>query len=143
MIETEITIKKPDEKEYKQVLELVKEFWLDNINMNQEQFTVISDNGKVLAFARLKEYPDAVELGTLGVIKDLRGKGYGSKLVKHLLDKANGEVYVVTTMFKFNANLGFVTVKKYPDSIKHKVNVCARDFHVAEPYFVMKWEKKA
>ena len=142
MIGTKITIKKPDEKEYEQVLELVEKFWLDNINMDREQFTVISDNGKVLAFARMKEYPDAVELGTLGVAKEFRDKGYGSKLVKHLLDEAKGEVYVVTTMFKFNANLGFVTVQEYPDSIKQKVNVCAKDFHVAEPYFVMKWEKK-
>lgn len=142
MMTTELIIKKPDEKEYEQVLQLVEEFWLDNINMSREQFTVISDNGKVVAFARIKEFPDAVELGTLGVVKDLRGKGIGSKLVQHLLNESKGLVYVVTTLFKFNADLGFVLVDEYPHSIKHKIETCAKDFHVAEPYFVMKWERK-
>lgn len=142
MIATEINIKEPNEAEYEQVLQLVEEFWLDNINMKPEQFTIISDNGKVIAFARMKEYHDALELGTLGVAKDARGKGYGSKLVSHLLNESKQDVYVVTTMLKFNANLGFVIAEEYPESIKKKVDVCAKDFHVEEPYFVMKWEKK-
>ncbi len=142
MIATDINIKQPNEKEYAQVLQLVEEFWLDNINMRQEQFTIISDNGKVIAFARMKEYPDALELGTLGVAKELRGNGYGSKLVSHLISLAQRDVYVVTTLFKFNANLGFVLVNEYPESIRKKIDICAKDFHVEEPYFVMKWEKK-
>lgn len=142
MIETEIEIKQPDEKEYAQVLQLVEEFWLENSNMKAEQFRVISDNGRVIAFARMKEYTDATELGTLGVVKDLRGQGYGSKIVKHLLDGAKSDIYVITTLFKFNANLGFVLADEYPESIKQKMEMCACHYHVDEPYFVMKWEKK-
>ena len=36
MIEIELTIKKPNEKEYAQVLQLVEEFWLDDSCMKPE-----------------------------------------------------------------------------------------------------------
>jgi len=138
----ELVIKKPNEKEYAQVLQHVEEFWLDDSCMKPEQFSIISDNGKVIAFARIKEYADAVELGTLGVAKEFRGKGFGSKLVNHLLNEAKSDIYVVTTIFKFNANLGFVLTDEYPESIQHKIDTCCKDYHVDEPYFVMKWENK-
>ena len=142
MIETDIIYKQPDEREYEEVKLMVEDFWLDNADMKREQFRIISENRKVIAFARIKEYEDATELGTLGVAKEYRGMGYGSKMVLHLLKQAKDDVYIVTTMFRFNANLGFVLVENYPDSISKKVNTCAKDYHVDEPYFVMKWEKR-
>lgn len=134
--------KQPDEQEFGQVIQLAEDFWLDNENMLPEQFWVLSDNGKVIAFGRLRERPDATELGTLGVVENLRRKGWGSKIVLHLLKQAKSDVYVVTTLFEFNAKLGFVLVDEYPDSIKRKFEICVRDYPVEEPYFVMKWEKK-
>jgi N-acetylglutamate synthase-like GNAT family acetyltransferase len=142
MSETNIVFKQPDEKEFEQVKQMVDEFWLVNENMLSEQFHVISNNSKVIAFARLKEKDDATELGTLGVAKELRRKGWGSKMVLHLLGLAKRDVYVVTTLFDFNAKLGFKLVDDYPESVRKNLETCRKDYHVPEPYFVMKWEKK-
>jgi len=141
MSESNIVFKQPDEKEFEQVKQMVDEFWLFNENMQPEQFRIIGDNGKVIAFARLREYADAIELGTLGVAKELRRKGWGGKMALHLLGLAKRDVYVVTTLFEFNAKLGFVLVNEYPDSISKKIKTCCKDYYVPEPYFVMKWEK--
>ncbi len=142
MTESAIVFKLPDKQEFEQVKQMVDEFWLVNENMQLDQFRIISDNGKVIAFARFKEKEDATELGTLGVAKDLRRRGWGSKIVLNLLGLAKRDVYVVTTLFKFNAKLGFVPVDEYPESIKKNLETCIRDYHVEEPYFVMKWTKK-
>ena len=137
-----VVFKQPDEQEFEQVKQMVEEFWLVNENMQPEQFRIISDNGKVIAFARFKEKDDATELGTLGVAKALRRKGWGSKIVLHLLGLAKRDVYVVTTLFEFNAKLGFNLVHTYPESIRKNLETCRCDYYVPEPYFVMKWEKK-
>ena len=142
MTKMNVAFKHPDEQEFEQVKQMVDEFWLVNENMQPEQFQVISDNGKVIAFARLKEKEDATELGTLGVDIAFRGKGWGSKMVVHLLGLAKRDVYVVTTLFEFNARLGFKLVDEYPESVRKNLEACRKDYYVPEPYFVMKWEKK-
>jgi N-acetylglutamate synthase-like GNAT family acetyltransferase len=142
MTENTIVFKQPDGEEFEQVKQMVDEFWLVNENMQPEQFRVISDKGKVIAFARFKEKDDATELGTLGVATELRRKGWGSKIVLHLLGLAKRDVYVVTTLFEFNAKLGFKLVDTYPESIRKNLETCRREYYVPEPYFVMKWEKK-
>jgi len=134
--------KQPDEKEFEQVKQLVEDFWLDNENMKSEQFRVLTDNEKVIAFGRLKKHSDAIELCTLGVVSDLRGKGYGRAMVKNLLNKASRDIYVVTVIPNFFAKLGFIFAEIYPDSLQKKVELCTTHYHVGEPYQVMKWEKK-
>lgn len=142
MIEANAIFKQPDEKDFEQIKQMVKDFWLYSEDMKPEQFRVISLNGKIIAFARLVEHSDAMELGTLGVDENFRMQGWGTKIVRHLLSIARHDIYVVTTIFKFNANIGFKLTEKYPDSIKCKLEKCVKDYHVEEPYFVMKWEKK-
>jgi N-acetylglutamate synthase-like GNAT family acetyltransferase len=139
MTKMNVAFKHPDEQEFEQVKQMVDEFWLVNENMQPEQFQVISDNGKVIAFARLKEKEDATELGTLGVDIAFRRKGWGSKMVVHLLGLAKRDVYVVTTLFEFNARLGFKLVDEYPESVRKNLEACRKDYYVPEPYFVMKW----
>jgi len=134
--------KQPNEKELEQVKELVKKFWLDNADMRPEQFSVLSDNGKVIAFGRLREHEDATELCTMGVSKDYQKNGYGEKMVKHLQSIAKRDIYLVTVIPDFFTKVGFKIVPTYPVSIRKKVDRCSSDFHVGETYNVMKWEKK-
>jgi N-acetylglutamate synthase-like GNAT family acetyltransferase len=134
--------KQPDEQEFEQVRQLVKDFWLDNENMQPEQFQVLSDHGKVVAFGRLKEHSDATELCTMGVAKDFEGKGFGDKIVKHLQSIAKRDIYLVTVIPDFFKKTGFEHVQTYPDSLRKKIERCSSDFHVGEAYHVMKWEKK-
>ena len=137
-----MTFKQPDEKEFEQVKSLVEEFWLDNENLQPQQFRVISDNGKVIAFGRLRENVDATELCSLGVAKDFRGQAFGEKMVKALLEEAKMDVYIVTVIPAFFEKLGFTYEKKYPASMQKKVDLCTTHYHVGEPYRVMKWGKK-
>jgi len=134
--------KQPNEKEFEQVKQWVEDFWLDNGNMQPEQFSVLSDNGKVIAFGRLKEHADATELCTMGVAKEFQSKGFGEKMVKHLISQATQDVHLVTIIPKFFANCGFALVENYPVSLQRKIDLCKTHYHVEEPYHVMKWEKK-
>jgi|SRR6185312_10392306 len=137
-----MVFKQPDTKEFEQIKQLVEELWLDNENMQPGQFRVLSDNGKVIAFGRLRKHSDATEICSVGVATDFQKRGFGKKIVEHLLQQANGEIYLVTVVPDFFAKIGFKKVDKYPDSLKHKVEICSTEYHVQDPYFVMKWEKK-
>ncbi len=137
-----IIFKQPDYKEFEEVKELVKEFWLDDADLQMEQFQVLSDNGNVIAFGRLREHIDATELCTMGVAKNFQKMGYGGKMVKHLQSIAKRGVYLVTVIPDFFEKTGFKGVDIYPNSLKKKVDRCSADFHVGETYHVMKWEKK-
>jgi N-acetylglutamate synthase-like GNAT family acetyltransferase len=136
-----MVFKQPDEKEFEQVKKLVEDFWLDNANMQTEQFKVLSDKGKVFAFGRLREHADATELCTMGVAKEFQKNGLGEKMVKHLQSIAKRDVYLVTVLPEFFKKQGFLLVKQYPASLQRKIDMCAKDYHVEEQYFVMKWEK--
>jgi N-acetylglutamate synthase-like GNAT family acetyltransferase len=135
-----MVFKQPDEKEFEQVKKLVEDFWLDNTDLQPAQFRVLSDAGSVIAFGRLREHVDATELCTIGVAKDFQKKGFGREMVNDLLAQAKREVYLVTVIPDFFAKLGFNKVEQYPASIKSKIDMCVKDYHVDEPYFVMKWE---
>jgi N-acetylglutamate synthase-like GNAT family acetyltransferase len=134
--------KQPDTSEFEQIKQLADELWLDNTGMQRGQFQTFSDNGKVIAFGRLREHNDATELCTMGVAKEFQKKAFGKKMVKHLQSIAKHDIYLVTVIPDFFAKLGFNKVEQYPDSIKKKIDLCATDYHVDDPYFVMKWEKK-
>jgi N-acetylglutamate synthase-like GNAT family acetyltransferase len=142
MRETEIIIKQPDAKEFEQIKQHVKDLWLDDDSLKPEQFSVIADKGKVIAFGRLREHNDSTELCTLGVVKGSQRKGYGTKIVRHLLAQANRDVFLVTVLPGFFAKLDFDFADKYPDSLQKKVEMCGSHYHVGETYKVMKWKKK-
>jgi amino-acid N-acetyltransferase len=137
-----MVFKQPDTKEFEQVMQLVEELWLDNETMQPEQFQILSDNGKVIAFGRLREYADATELCSVGVIKEFQNRKLGTEMVNHLLSQAKRDVYLVTIVPGFFAKLGFKPVEKLPAPIQYKFQRCETEFHVGKPYFAMKWEKK-
>ena len=66
--------KQPEIKEFEQVKLLVNDFWLDDTGLQPQQFQVLSDNGKVIAFGRLREHADATELCTMGVAGEFQKK---------------------------------------------------------------------
>jgi len=133
-----MVFKQPDKNEFEQVKQLVEEFWLFNENMQPKQFSILSDKGRVIAFGRLIEHSEATELCTMGVAKEFQKKGLGEKMVEHLIRMAKRDVYLVTILPGFFAKSGFKVVQDYPDSLRKKVEICTKEYHVEEPYFVMK-----
>ncbi len=103
------------------IVRMIGEYDLDYENLGHEQFLVIEEAGEILAFGRLKPYADAVELGAVGVRKDLRSKGYGRMMVEALMQKAPAEVWITTDLKDYFKKFGFVESKEMPVSIKDKL----------------------
>jgi N-acetylglutamate synthase-like GNAT family acetyltransferase len=137
-----MVFKQPNKEEFEQIKHLVEELWLDNENMQPEQFGILSDNGKVIAFGRLREYADTTELCSIGVVKEFQHRKFGTEIVNYLLHQAKRDVYVVTVVPDFFTKLSFKPVEKPPTPIQWKLQRCNTEFYVGTPYFAMKWEKK-
>lgn len=103
------------------IVQMIGEYDLDYENLAHEQFLVIEEAGEILAFGRLKPYADAVELGAVGVRKDLRNKGYGRMMVQALMEKAPKEVWITTDLKDYFKKFGFAESKDMPVSIKNKL----------------------
>jgi N-acetylglutamate synthase-like GNAT family acetyltransferase len=131
--------RQPDAHEFELVKKYVQDFWLDDTNMRIEQFRVLLKGNELIAFGRVRENPDATELCTIGVVQELRGKGYGSEITNALLKEVKRDAYIVTVIPDFFAKLGFKPVSEYPPSIQAKCNLCTSQYHVGEEYRVMKW----
>ncbi|MCI0329341.1 MAG: GNAT family N-acetyltransferase [candidate division Zixibacteria bacterium] len=107
------------------IVRMIGEFDLDYEQLSPEQFLVIEEEGQVVAFGRLKPYPDAVELGSVGVRPDRRELGYGKKMVEALIKKAPGEIWITTNLRDYFRQFGFAESERMPASIKDKLeNFC-------------------
>jgi amino-acid N-acetyltransferase len=103
------------------IVRMIGEFDLDYENLKHEQFWVIEENGDPVAFGRLKPYPDAVELGSVGVRTDYRKKGYGKKMVEALMEQGPEEIWITTDLRDYFRKFGFAESEQMPASIKNKL----------------------
>ena len=103
------------------IVRMIGEFDLDYENLNHNQFWVIEEDEQIAAFGRLKPFPDAVELGSVGVRKEYRNKGYGKKMVEALMERAPDEVWITTDLRDYFRKFGFVESTEMPASIKNKL----------------------
>jgi N-acetylglutamate synthase-like GNAT family acetyltransferase len=107
------------------IVRMIGEFDLDYEQLSPEQFLVIEEEGQIVAFGRLKPYPDAVELGSVGVRPDRRKMGYGKMMVEALIEKAPDEIWITTNLRDYFRPFGFTESEKMPASIKNKLeNFC-------------------
>ncbi len=136
----DIVIRQPTYSEFDLVKDYVDDFWLDDSNMQIQQFRVLFYKGEITAFGRLRMEGNDTELCTLGVVEKMRGKGFGKAMVKALIEEAKTDVYAVCVIPDFFLKLGFVKVTEYPPLIKRKVDVCTTYYHVGVPYEVMKYK---
>ena len=116
-----VTIRPATEKDMLTVGRLAEAYALDTERLSAEQFLVAEEQGRLVGFSRLKPYPDAVELGCLGIIPERRGSGIARQLVERLLDGVAGDVYVTTDLPELAQRFGFVEVNQAPVSILDKV----------------------
>lgn len=131
------------QKDISRIGELVKEFRLDDEDIKAEQFLVVKDkSSQLLGFGRLRTHTDCIELCTLGVVAEYRGRGIGKMLVNALAKKANADLYVVCIIPGFFEKFGFEIVEEAPSSIERKVNICTTTLVVEESYFSMKLARK-
>ncbi len=125
----------------------IKQMQLDDTLIDYHQFIIAELNGEFAGFGRIKEYNDAKELCSLGVLPKYRGKGISRLLIKELKTKAVIKplhvVTIIPTLFK---KFGFEEIIKYPTSLLPKMDYCTNTLggcDNGEHYVVMKRMRQA
>lgn len=116
-----IHIRAAESRDMPTILQLAEAYALDTERLEAEQFLVAEEEDQLVGFGRLKPYPDAVELGCLGVVPGHRRGGVARQLIERLLSRVEGEVYVTTDLPELGRKFGFVEAEEAPASIQDKV----------------------
>ncbi len=118
-------ISTPTIEEFEQVCSLAKEYKLDCENLQLNQFIIARINKQMIGFVRLKEYPDYVELSTLGVLSKFRYQGIGQFLTKQLIRMRHTEkIYIITSIPKYFIKFGFKQTCDIPRYLASKRENC-------------------
>jgi N-acetylglutamate synthase-like GNAT family acetyltransferase len=106
----------------------VGRFRLDDENLAAEQFIVVREGDRVVAFGRIKPYTAVHELGSVGVVEEERGRGLGALVVRALIRRFPApDVYITTDLPAYFARFGFERIDAPPPEIAAKVSrVCDR-----------------
>jgi N-acetylglutamate synthase-like GNAT family acetyltransferase len=106
----------------------VRRFRLDDEDLRPEQFVVVREGARVVAFGRIKPYGRVHELGSVGVVEEERGHGLGALVVRELIRRfPTPEVYITTDLPGYFARFGFSRLADPPPEIAAKIErVCAR-----------------
>jgi amino-acid N-acetyltransferase len=107
---------------------LLKSVWGDTNDISFEQFVVAKDDDKLIGCVRIKYLDkDCLELTSLAVLEEYRGKKVGSKLMEEILKKENKRpVYLLCFVDKkiFYTNFGFSVIESnsLPNILKNEYN---------------------
>jgi amino-acid N-acetyltransferase len=123
---TEILVRKAGKKDLLPIQRLLSTYFLDMEELEPEDFVLAEREGKVVGCAALVRSTSGeknfLELHSIAIHPNFRGKGIGTKLMQYLIlslgeqDKNPGcELYVRTTAPVFFEKLGFM---KLPDAEK-------------------------
>ncbi|MDD3149868.1 MAG: GNAT family N-acetyltransferase [Candidatus Gastranaerophilales bacterium] len=116
-----ICIEKANPTDLNMILPYLQEFKLDMEELNYNDFLVAKIKNKIIGFGRIKKYEMLTELASIGVLKEYRLKGFGTKIVQQLigiLDKK--EIWLSTRCPEFFEKLGFEIDKNPPIEVKAK-----------------------
>lgn len=138
----EIKIRQALITDLKSIEDAIKQMQLDDTLIDYHQFIIAELNGDFAGIGRIKEYNDAKELCSLGVLPKYRGKGISRLLIKELKTKAVIKpLHVVTIIPALFKKFGFEEIIKYPTSLLPKINYCTNSLggcDNGEQYVVMK-----
>lgn len=122
-----ISIRKAEKSDLPAIQRLLSTYFLDIEELKPEEFILAEGEGKVLGCAALirsvfsesvSSEKEFLEIHSIAVHPNFRGKGIGSRLVNHLISTSVGkdtELYVRTTSPAFFEKIGF---EKISDSEK-------------------------
>ncbi|MFH1655714.1 MAG: GNAT family N-acetyltransferase [Candidatus Omnitrophota bacterium] len=136
MIETKIKIQRAKEQDWPYIQEKLKNYLLDASEASWQQFFVLKNGSKAVAFARLRDHGDYFELASLGVDYYHRKKGYGTKMLAFIIQETRKidpqkPIYGVTHKPEWLRSFGFEEVDDYPQYLDHKKNhVCVYPYKI-------------
>jgi amino-acid N-acetyltransferase len=93
----------------------VKDEQLDPTALHWSHFVVAEHDGEIVGIGQVRPYPRCRELGSLAVRKDYRVQGVGSMIVRALLEKEKGDVYLECEAFNegYYVRFGFERISWY------------------------------
>lgn len=141
MPENKICIAPPLRSDMAEIECLAREMELDREDFSGGRFLAAKREEKIIGFGRIREYPQCVEIATVGVVKEERNKGVGSMIVSELIKSGPAEIYVTCVIPHFFERLGFQSVKQYPAVLQKKVDFCKSYDFKDDEVFVMKINK--
>ena len=130
MDKLELQIRKARPQDLPYIEEKMQKYLLDATDISWEQFFVLENDHKVVAFGRVKDHGEYLELASLGVDYYHRKKGYGNKMLAFLIGEARRmdskkPIYGVTHLSEWLKKFGFEEVREYPEYLDYKKNhVC-------------------
>jgi len=122
-----VTIRKARQTDMAKINSIALKYDLDSNDMEFQQFIVAEEAGKIVGFGRLLPHEGCIELGTIGVVEEYRGKGIAKKIIERLLDlvraaclparqglKPAPSVYLTTLIPSFFEQFGFKRLDEAP-----------------------------
>lgn len=101
---------------------IIAEERMDDEDLLPEQFITVWKPGRMVAFGRIKPYPDCHELGSVVVDPGERGRGLGEAVVRELIRRfPTDEVYITTDLPEYYERLGFLRTTILPQSLHAKI----------------------
>ena len=88
---------------------LVRAANLDPLSLHWENFLVAESAGRIVGVGQVKPFPNARELGSLVVLPSHRGRGIGSAIVRALIARESGDIYLLCRhpLESYYAQFGF------------------------------------
>ncbi|TET97128.1 MAG: pyridoxal-phosphate dependent enzyme [Dehalococcoidia bacterium] len=101
---------------------------MDGERLEPQQFIVVRREGGdgIVAFGRIKPYQETHELGSVAVVEEERGRGWGRLVVRELIRRfPQDEVFITTDLPEYFERLGFLRTDILPQEIEDKISrVC-------------------
>ncbi len=94
------------------IKQLIREARLDPTSLKWQNFLIAEFGGKIAGIGQIKHYPGCEELGSLVTVREMRGKGVGSKLIAALEARAGRPLYLlcVDKMEPYYQRFGYETI---------------------------------
>jgi N-acetylglutamate synthase-like GNAT family acetyltransferase len=120
-----IVIQRAEERDQPYIDEKLKKYLLDAEGAEWHRFFVAKQEDKTVAFGRVIDHGDYLEVASLGVDYYHRGKGIGFKMLLFLVDVAKKmdpvkDIYGVTHRPGFLTKAGFKEVQGGPETLEYK-----------------------
>ena len=138
----DIKIQRAQQQEWPYIEEKLQKYGLDADNTAWQQFFVARYEEKTVAFGRIIDHGDCLEIASVGVDYYHRGKGIGCMLLSFLVEEAGRlcpekDIYGVTDRPGFIGKAGFKRISVGPEALEYKKQHKCLD---PSRMSMMKWE---
>jgi len=109
-----LTLRAATASDEKKIKDLIHEVGINPMNLDWERFIVAEAEGAFVGCVQIKPHKDGVrELASLAVVPEKQGAGIGSMLVKAVLEREPGELYLMCQkgLTTYYERFGFFEVK--------------------------------